>query len=130
MQKATVSRAFAKRAPFLLLLSGTKEVNIKNEEKPKIFSQPSQKSKISQKFPLNLPEITLSGGALLLFLGYTIGVNNQLYPLAVLSKRSCINADDRKLMQKLKDLLQDGSLRKFAIRAKVMDGSVYLEEID
>ena len=66
----------------------------------------------------------------MLFLGYTIGVNNQLYPLAVLSKRSCINADDRKLMQKLKDLLQDGSLRKFAIRAKVMDGSVYLEEID
>lgn len=31
-KKATVSRAFAKRAPFLLLLSGTKEVNIKNEE--------------------------------------------------------------------------------------------------
>ena len=28
-KKATVSRAFAKRAPFLLLLSGTKEVNIK-----------------------------------------------------------------------------------------------------
>ena len=27
-KKATVSRAFAKRAPFLLLLSGTKEVNI------------------------------------------------------------------------------------------------------
>ena len=26
-KKATVSRAFAKRAPFLLLLSGTKEVN-------------------------------------------------------------------------------------------------------
>ncbi|WP_455265127.1 hypothetical protein [Phascolarctobacterium sp.] len=66
----------------------------------------------------------------MLFLGYTIGVNNQLLPLEVLSRRSCINADDRKLMQKLKDLLQDGSLRKFAIRAKVMDGSVYLEEID
>ena len=63
-------------------------------------------------------------------LGYTIVVNNQLLPLEVLSRRSCINADDRKLMQKLKDLLQDGSLRKFAIRAKVIDGSVYLEEID
>ena len=63
-------------------------------------------------------------------LGYTIVVNNQLLPLEVLSRRSCINDDDRKLMQKLKDLLQDGSLRKFAIRAKVIDGSVYLEEID
>ena len=63
-------------------------------------------------------------------LGYTIVVNNQLLPLEVLSRRSCINADDRKLMQKLKDLLQDGSLRKFAIRAKVEDGSIYPEEID
>ncbi|WP_449036812.1 hypothetical protein [Phascolarctobacterium sp.] len=78
MQKATVSRAFAKRAPFLLLLSGTKEVNPKKKAKPKISSQPSKKSKISQKSPLILPEITLSGGALLHFLGYTIGVNNQL----------------------------------------------------
>ena len=130
MQKATVSRAFAKRAPFLLLLSGTKEVNIKNEEKPKIFSQTTPKIENIPKIPLILPEITLSGGALLHILGYTIVVNNQLLPLEVLSRRSCINADDRKLMQKLKDLLQDGSLRKFAIRAKVMDGSVYLEEID
>ena len=63
-------------------------------------------------------------------LGYTIVVNNQLLPLEVLSRRSCINADDRKLMQKLKDLLQDGSLRKFAIQAKVMDASIYPEEID
>ncbi|WP_444353723.1 hypothetical protein [Phascolarctobacterium succinatutens] len=31
-KKAIVFRAFAKRAPFLLLLSGTKEVNIKKEE--------------------------------------------------------------------------------------------------
>ena len=29
IKKATVSRALVKRAPFLLLLSGTKEVNIK-----------------------------------------------------------------------------------------------------
>lgn len=66
----------------------------------------------------------------MLFLGYTIGVNNQRLPLEVLSRRIYINADDRELMQEMKDLLQDGSLRKFAIRAKVMDGSVYLEEID
>ena len=78
MQKATVSRAFAKRAPFLLLLSGTKEVNPKDEEKPKIFSQTHPKIKNIPKIPLILPKITLSGGALLLFLGYTIGVNNQL----------------------------------------------------
>ena len=52
----------------------------------------------------------------MLFLGYTIGVNNQLHPLDTLSKRSCINADDREWMQEMKDLLQDGS--------------VYLEEID
>ncbi|WP_293724661.1 hypothetical protein [uncultured Phascolarctobacterium sp.] len=51
-KKATVSRAFAKRAPFLLLLSGTKEVNIKNEEKPKIFSQTTLKT---QKYPQNPP---------------------------------------------------------------------------
>lgn len=63
-------------------------------------------------------------------LGYTIVVNNQLLPLEVLSRRIYINADDREWMQEMKDLLQDSSLRKFAIRAKVMDGSVYLEEID
>lgn len=39
MQKATVSRAFAKRAPFLLLLSGTKEVYPKDEEKHVCTSQ-------------------------------------------------------------------------------------------
>lgn len=66
----------------------------------------------------------------MLFLGYTIGVNNQLLPLEVLSRRIFINADSREWMQKMKDLLRDGSLRKFAIRAKVEDGSVYLEEID
>ncbi|WP_293829909.1 hypothetical protein [uncultured Phascolarctobacterium sp.] len=64
-------------------------------------------------------------------LGYTIGVNNQLLPLEVLSRRIFINADSREWMQEMKDLLHDGgNLRKFAIRAKVMDGSVYLEEID
>lgn len=67
----------------------------------------------------------------MLFLGYTIGVNNQLLPLEVLSRRIFINADSREWMQEMKDLLHDGgSLRKFAIRAKVKDGSVYLEEID
>ena len=66
----------------------------------------------------------------MLFLGYTIGVNNQLLPLEVLSRRIFINADSREWMQEMKDLLHDGgSLRKFAIWAKVMDGSVYLEEI-
>ena len=67
----------------------------------------------------------------MLFLGYTIGVNNQLLPLEVLSRRIFINADSMEWMQEMKDLLHDGgSLHKFAIRAKVMDGSVYLEEID
>ena len=78
MQKATVSRAFAKRAPFLLLLSGTKEVYPKDEEKHVIFFSTFQNLKTIPTIPLILPEITLSGGALLLFLGYTIGVNNQL----------------------------------------------------
>ena len=44
-KKATVSRALQKRAPFLLLLSGTKEVNLKNAVKPKIFSQTTTKIK-------------------------------------------------------------------------------------
>ena len=38
-KKATVSRAFAKRAPFLLLLSGTKEVNLKSSTSLKFILQ-------------------------------------------------------------------------------------------
>ncbi|EFY04876.1 hypothetical protein HMPREF9443_01128 [Phascolarctobacterium succinatutens YIT 12067] len=51
MQKATVSRAFAKRAPFLLLLSGTKEVYQKDEEKHVIFLSTFQNLKNIPKIP-------------------------------------------------------------------------------
>ena len=67
-KKATVSRALQKRAPFLLLLSGTKEVSLNNAVKPVNFSQINQ---IPQKFPFILPEFAISGRDKLLKNRYT-----------------------------------------------------------
>ena len=67
-KKATVSRALQKRAHFLLLLSGTKEVSLNNAVKPVNFSQINQ---IPQKFPFILPGFAISGRDKLLKIRYT-----------------------------------------------------------